>query len=247
MSETLRMWIELSFNTVYLVIIWGLVLAMYRHRQNVNPADQRTANMVLGAFTLLSFGDSGHVGFRVLAYIMGNLGASFSFQGMEFGLLGTGTLATAVTVTLFYVMVLVIWRFRFNKNYGPFEYLILGAALVRLIMLAMPANQWNSLVPPQPWATIRNIPLLIQGLGTAYLFMRDGRENNDHNFWWMGIMILVSYACYLPVILFVQQAPIIGMLMIPKTVAYLVMGFLAYNELYSTNTPKATLAGEAAY
>jgi hypothetical protein len=47
-------------------------------------------------------------------------------------------------------------------------------------------------------------------------------------------MILVSYACYLPVILFVQQVPLIGMLMIPKTMAYLVVGFIAYFELYGS-------------
>jgi len=34
------------------------------------------------------------------------------------------------------------------------------------------------------------------------------------------------------VILFVQQIPLIGMLMMPKTVAYIAIGLLAYNELY---------------
>ena len=46
------------------------------------------------------------------------------------------------------------------------------------------------------------------------------------------MMVLFSYACYIPVILFVQQVPVIGMLMIPKTVAYVVIGFLAYNDLF---------------
>ena len=45
-------------------------------------------------------------------------------------------------------------------------------------------------------------------------------------------MILVSFACYIPVILFVQQAPAIGMLMIPKTMAYVAIGFLAYFDLF---------------
>jgi hypothetical protein len=45
-------------------------------------------------------------------------------------------------------------------------------------------------------------------------------------------MILVSYACYIPVILFVQQAPMVGMLMIPKTLAYVAVGFIAYGELF---------------
>jgi hypothetical protein len=45
-------------------------------------------------------------------------------------------------------------------------------------------------------------------------------------------MILLSYAMYIPVILFVQQVPIMGMLMIPKTMAYVAIGFIAYYSLY---------------
>jgi hypothetical protein len=59
-------------------------------------------------------------------------------------------------------------------------------------------------------------------------------------------MILVSFACYTPVILFVGQAPIIGMLMIPKTLAYVAIALLAYQDLYgakpaslATSTPGA--------
>ena len=37
---------------------------------------------------------------------------------------------------------------------------------------------------------------------------------------------------YIPVILFVQQVPTIGMLMIPKTLAYVAIGFIAYFSLY---------------
>jgi hypothetical protein len=47
-------------------------------------------------------------------------------------------------------------------------------------------------------------------------------------------MILFSFAMYVPVLLFVEEAPAVGMLMIPKTLAYLVIGFLAYGELFRT-------------
>jgi hypothetical protein len=232
MSETLRMWIEVAFDTIYLIVIWGLVFSMVRRRPAVRPEDQRVAKLTMIAFALLALGDTGHVGFRVLAYAMGDMTAQFSVLGIQFGLLGFGTLASAITVTLFYVLMLAIWRARFDKEYGPFEHLLFAAALVRLILLALPANEWYSPVPPQPWSTIRNLPLLLQGLGVAYLFLRDARANEDRAFWWIGIMILVSYACYLAVILFVQQVPLIGMLMIPKTMAYVAACLLAYNELF---------------
>jgi hypothetical protein len=48
----------------------------------------------------------------------------------------------------------------------------------------------------------------------------------------MGMSILVSYACYIPVILYVQRAPMLGMLMIPKTLAYVAIALLAYFDLY---------------
>ncbi len=39
--------------------------------------------------------------------------------------------------------------------------------------------------------------------------------------------------------LFVQQVPMIGMLMIPKTIAYVAIGFLAYRDLYKMGSIQA--------
>jgi hypothetical protein len=73
---------------------------------------------------------------------------------------------------------------------------------------------------------------MLQGLGVAALILRDAWAPEDRPFRWIGILILVSYACYLPVILFVQQVPLLGMLMIPKTVAYVGMAVVAYRALF---------------
>jgi hypothetical protein len=245
-SEKMLMWIEVSFDTIYLIVVWGLVFAMFRRRSVVRPENQRVASLVLNAFALLALGDTAHVGFRVLAYAMGDMAAQVSFLGTQFGLLGLGQLTTSITVTLFYVLMLAIWRSRFNKEYGPFEHFLFACAVVRLLLIALPANQWDSLVPLQPWATVRNLPLLIQGLGVAYLILRDAWANKDRTFWWIGIMILVSYACYMAVVLFVQQVPLIGMLMIPKTVAYVAVCLLAYNKLYQAAIAESTSDVKAA-
>jgi len=45
-------------------------------------------------------------------------------------------------------------------------------------------------------------------------------------------LIAISYAFYIPVILFAQQQPLVGLLMIPKTCAYLVVAWLAYRGLW---------------
>ena len=232
MSEAMRMWMEITFNIAYLIVVWGLVIAMYQRRPFVKPSDQNVADLVMKAFALLALGDTGHVGFRVVAYAMNDLEATVSIFGFELGLVGLGALATAITVTFFYVLVLMIWQERFQKPYGWFGTLLFAAAAFRLVIMAFPANQWNNLVPPQPWGLLRNIPLMVQGLGVAYLILRDARKSEDTPFIWIGICILISYALYIPVILFVQQIPLIGMLMIPKTMAYVAIAFIAYNAFY---------------
>jgi len=232
MSEEMRMVVEITFNIVYLITVWGLVLAMWRRRSHVAPQNQGMASLVLWAFGFLALGDTGHVGFRVWAYALGSLESSLQIAGQQVGLVGVGAFMTAVTVTFFYVLMLEVWRQRFNRQYGWFEYLLLCAAALRLVLMALPVNEWNSVVPPQPWSTVRNLPLMLQGLGLAYLNLRDARAAGDRTFTWIGVSILVSYACYMPVIFFVQQVPVLGMLMIPKTLAYVAIGFMAYFELY---------------
>jgi hypothetical protein len=226
------MWMEVSFNVIYLIVVWGLVIAMARREWAAAPEDRKVARLVRWAFTFLALGDTGHVGFRVLAYAQGDLGATITLFGRELGLVGLGALSTAITVTIFYVLMLEVWRVRFGKTYGWFEYLLLAATGVRLLLMVPAANQWNNTVPPQPWSLYRNLPLMLLGLGVAYLILRDAARAQDRAFRWIGIMILVSYACYVPVILFVQQMPNIGMLMIPKTMAYVAIGFIAYFHLY---------------
>jgi hypothetical protein len=232
MSETARMWMEITFNVAYLIVVWGLVVAMALRREDVQPQDRPVARRMRWAFALLALGDTGHVGFRVLAYALGDAEVRVNLLGIEAGLVGLGALSTAITVTFFYVLVLDAWRERFQERYGPFEYLLIASAVARLGLMIPAANQWNSVVPPQPWSLYRNAPLMVLGLGTAYLILRDAVHASDRPFVWIGIMILVSYAMYTPVILLVQQMPLIGMLMIPKTVAYVVIGFIAFASLY---------------
>lgn len=231
MNQSAQAWMEIIFNVAYLIVVWGLVVAMLRKQGQLPPAQSRLRELFVLAFGLLALGDTGHVGFRVWAYLQGDpLTANPSGDGL--GLVGFGALATAVTVTLFYVVMLFIWRERFHRSLGLFGAFLLAMAGLRLLIMLFPQNQWSSTIPPQPWSLYRNLPLTILGLGVAYLILRDATAENDRAFRLIGIMILVSYAFYVPVILFVQQVPAVGMLMIPKTLAYVAIGFIAYNALF---------------
>ena len=226
------MWMEISFNIVYLIVVWGLVILMIRRQPGVAEADKPVTRLFIWAFAFLALGDTGHVGFRVLAYAGGDLERTISLFGRDLGLVGLGALATAVTVTIFYMLMLVIWQRRYDKPYGWFGWLLFAAGIARLLIMLFPANEWNNTVPPQPWSLYRNLPLMIQGLGVVYLILRDSRAAGDRPFTWIGIMILLSYAFYIPVILFVQKMPLIGMLMIPKTIAYVGIALIAYYSLF---------------
>lgn len=232
MSEATRLWTEISFNIFYLIIVWWLVIAMINRRELVDRKDQKVANLIMWAFFLLGLGDIGHVGFRVVAFAMGGLDASVHILGRSLRLAPMGALATGITFTFFYLILIMIWRERFGKPYGIVSFICFALAVIRLLIMTLPANDWNSLQPPQQWAIYRNVPLMLMQLCTAYLILRDALMERDKTYVWVGIMIMVSFVCYAPVIFFQQQVPLIGMLMIPKTIAYLVIAFLGFFRYY---------------
>jgi hypothetical protein len=232
MSESARMWLEIVFNVAYLSVVWTLVIAMWRDRHQVSPSDGPISRLFFSAFLLLVLGDSGHLGFRLWAYALGDIEAHVGLFGLELGLVGLGALATAVTVTLFYVLVQIIWQRRFQKPYGWLGVVLFGTVLVRFALMIPDANQWHAVVPPQPWSIYRNLPLMVQGLGIAYLILRDASASQDKIFRWIGLLILASYTFYMPVIFFVQKFPFLGMLMIPKTIAYVAIAFIGYFHFF---------------
>ena len=232
MSETARLWTEISFNIVYLLVIWWLVISMWQRREFVAQRDLRTADRIMWAFAFLGFGDIGHVGFRVVAFAMGGLDVPVTILGNQLLLAPLGSLATAITFTIFYVLMIMAWRERYQKPYGALGYFLFALAVMRLLIMMHPDNGWQSLQAVQPWSLYRNLPLMLIQLGLAYLVLRDSVAAQDRTFKWIGIMVLVSFVCYAPVIFFQEQVPQIGMLMIPKTLAYLVMAFLAYFDFY---------------
>lgn len=225
MSEAMRTWVEIIFNIAYLLVVWGLVVAMALRRERVAPENRKVAQRVMAAFALLALGDTGHVGFRVLAYANGGLEANPA-------LVGAGALSTAYTVTLFYMLMVDIWRLRFKKTLGWFPKLLLAAGVARLVVMAFPQNAWWQIVAPYDWSLLRNAFLVVQGLGVMALILRDAARAQDRTFTWIGVMIALSYLFYTPVILWVQWVPLLGMLMIPKTCAYLGVAFIAYRALY---------------
>lgn len=214
---------EIAFNVVYLIIIYVFVILMTLNSKRTQ--DKPVAQRFILAFFLLALGDTGHVGFRVIAFLNGGLENNAL-------LVGAGALSTAITITFFYLILLDIWRIAFNRPKDIIYNAIIVVGIIRLVIMAFPQNDWGRVVPIFEWSLLRNIPLMIIGISVAYFMIRDSLREKDYRYRNIGLAIVVSYAFYLPVILFVQIVPMVGMLMIPKTIAYLVMAWFAYKYYF---------------
>jgi hypothetical protein len=224
---------ETAFNILYLLTIWVLVAFMAKRRRDATPENSGMADRFLLAFFLLTFGDSFHVGFRVLGQIIGFDAAYIEIGGIRSSLLGLGMLATAYTMTGFYMVLADARRLRSGTKTDPAFWIMEGILALRLIIMALPGNAWESSVPPFGMGLARNIPLTIAGVLMAILIIREGRKSGDAA--WMGIgwSMVASYAFYAPVILFAARLPLLGLLMIPKTVAYIVIAVIAYRRYFA--------------
>ena len=148
--------------------------------------------------------------------------------------LGIGKLITSITMTIFYLILYYIWRNRYQiQGKKGLTITIWALAIARIALCAFPQNQWLSYRQPLLWGILRNIPFAIMGIILIVLFAREAKRANDRVFRFMWLAITLSFLFYIPVVLFAEMIPMIGMLMIPKTLAYVwivVMGLSLYRQ-----------------
>ena len=146
--------------------------------------------------------------------------------------LGIGKWVTSVTMTIFYVLLYHVWcsRYQVRGNTGltGVVYLLAGA---RIVLCMFPQNQWLSADAPLSWGIYRNIPFALLGLVILMLFYRGAKEHQDRAFRWMWLAIVLSFGFYIPVVLWADVMPLIGMLMIPKTCAYVWVVSMGYRAM----------------
>ena len=78
------------------------------------------------------------------------------------------------------------------------------------------------------------MPVWFLLLQRAQMCIRD-REHRDQAFRWMWLTIVLSFGFYIPVVLWADVNPLIGMLMIPKTCAYVWTVLIGYNAMKAEN------------
>ena len=146
--------------------------------------------------------------------------------------LGIGKLVTSITMTIFYVLLYYVWRMRYEVNgKSSITAAVWILSLTRIILCLFPQNRWTSTDAPLFWDIIRNIPFALLGILIIILFYRSAKENRDTPFKNLWLTIVLSFACYIPVVLFAGTMPAIGILMIPKTCAYVWAVIIGYNAM----------------
>lgn len=196
---------------------------------------------------LMIRGSKGNGQFRLFGWMAVILGAGDSFHlvprifalcttGLEnyTALLGAGKLVTSITMTIFYVLLYKVWRRRYHIDGQRWlTAVVYVLAAVRILLCMMPQNQWLSAEAPLSWGIYRNIPFALLGFLVIVLFYRSAKEYGDKRFRRMWLTITLSFGFYIPVVLWADTIPLMGMLMIPKTCAYawtVLIGYFAMKQ-----------------
>ena len=201
--------VETLFDAVYLISVITIGVLMIRG-SNGNSQFKLFGWMAV----VLGAGDSFHLIPRALALCTTGL-ENYTIP------LGLGKWITSVTMTIFYVLLYYVWRQRYQvKGQGGLTAAVYALAGVRIALCMMPQNQWLSVSAPLSWGIYRNIPFALLGLLVIVLFYRSAKACQDRAFRWMWLTIVLSFGFYIPVVLWADTIPMIGMLMIPKTCDY---------------------------
>ena len=94
-------------------------------------------------------------------------------------------------------------------------------ALIRIILCLFPQNGWLQNSSDLTWGIIRNIPFVFLGAVICWLYWKNKGGNRALRLDWL--YILLSFLFYIPVATCAGIVPALGMLMLPKTVCYILM------------------------
>ena len=212
--------VETVFDTVYLISVITIGILMILKSKGNNQYK------LFGIMAIvLGVGDSFHLIPRALALCTTGL-ENFTTA------LGIGKFITSITMTIFYIILYYVWRLRYHiKGQKGVTAVVYVLSALRIVLCLFPQNQWLSDVSPISWGIYRNIPFALLGLLIIVLFYKSAKENHDTSFKWMWLTIVLSFGFYIPVVLLADAIPMVGMLMIPKTCAYVWTVVIGYKDM----------------
>lgn len=198
---------ESAFDIFYLLlaVICGCIL--------LRRADSREQKIMGAAVLVLGCGDAFHLIPRVLNYFVN---ADFTAA------LGAGKLVTSITMTIFYLLLYDIWSEHYRKRKSrELTVLVWTLVIIRAVLCLFPQNRWLANSSDMTWGIIRNVPFVLLGAVICFLFF--GTRHEDRMFANVWLYILLSFLFYIPVAVAAGIIPALGMLMLPKTICYILL------------------------
>jgi len=211
---------ETLFDVIYLTTVITIGILMIKKSKGI--AQYRLFGVMA---VILGVGDSFHLVPRAVALCTTGL-ENYTVA------LGIGKFITSITMTVFYILLYYVWRLRYKvEGRQGLTLAVYMLAILRIILCLMPQNAWTSPEAPLSWGIYRNIPFAAMGILVIVLFYQSNRKTADKPFRFMWLTIVLSFAFYIPVVLFADTIPVIGILMIPKTCAYVWSVLIGYNDM----------------
>lgn len=223
--------VESIFDLSYLVLVMALSIKLLLQKD-------RTAKLFGLMALLLGSGDSFHLLPRVIS--MWHKGG---FEANAF-YLSIGVLITSITMTIFYLMFYHYYKVKTNTSSKSKDILIYGLALIRLVLTVMPQNEWGMADASYTWSIIRNIPFAALGTVLVYFFYQARKTPGLEH---MALLTALSFLFYLPVVLFSKTVPLVGALMMPKTVAYVGIVYVGFKHFIPKFSLKSILENSFVY
>ena len=200
--------IEVVFDIAYLIAALIISLILFA---NTSAGSPRMLAGIMGL--VLVIGDAFHLIPRVMAVLTKR-------EEQLRKALGYGKLITSITMTLFYLLLWHIGSVLFVPKISTgWNYLLYSLAIIRIVLCLLPQNKWQERYPPVSWGIIRNLPFFLIGVITAIMFFINRVEYTGLSLMWLAITL--SFLFYLPVVLWSSKNSKLGMLMLPKTCAYI--------------------------
>ena len=198
---------ESVFDILYLLfaIISGCLI--------LRRAGNRTEKYMGLAALILGCGDAFHLIPRVLNYFVdADLTAA----------LGVGKLITSISMTVYYLLLYYIWRgyYRMGENRRITSALWI-LLFIRIVLCLLPQNGWMENSTDMAWGMIRNVPFVLLGAVVCLLYVQKRRNDRKFRFFWLYTAL--SFLFYIPVAVGAGLVPMLGMLMLPKTVCYIII------------------------
>ena len=204
---------ETGFYYLYLIFIIGLGIYLLIKKKSIYFAI---------ACIILGLGDAFHLIPRAIGLYTKTLDNPSATLALY---LGVGKLVTSITMTVFYALLYLFIYKRINKTRNIYVDLLVASLIIaRITLLCYPQNQWTTNGSDLYWGIYRNIPFVLLGALVVFLLFKYFRKEKCLSTMW--IAVILSFIFYLLVVLLAGTYSWVGMMMLPKTICYIVIGIL---------------------